>query len=72
MSLTKPNGAQTINEDEAKTETIRYFNSLLGTSSSVSSPGITELRHIIQKRIPTDQSNLLDSIPSDDEIKETV
>ena len=71
VSLVRPNGTQTKNEEETKVETIRYFTSMLGTSANNPYPGINELRHIIQKRIPNDQSLLLDAIPSDDEIKET-
>ena len=54
VSLIQPNGTQTKNEDEAKIETIRYFKSMLGTSSTNPYPGITKLKYVIQKRIPND------------------
>ena len=72
VSLTQPNGSQTRNDEEAKFETIHYFKSMLGTSSTNPYPGITALRNFIQKRISIEQFTMLDSIPATEEIKDTI
>ena len=72
VSLIQPNGTKTTTEEEAKFETIRYFKMMLGTPSTNPYPGINNLSNIIQKRIPNDQFEFLDSIPSNEEIKNTV
>ena len=72
VTLVRPDGTQTRTDDEAKFETIRYFSSMLGTTSTNPYPGFLELRRIIQKRVPMDQLPLLDRIPSPEEIKETI
>ena len=72
MSLVTPNGDHTKNEEEAKYEAIRYFHSMLGTPPNVPYPGVFELGNIVQKRVPTDYIHILDSIPTNEEIKEAI
>ena len=72
VSLVRPDGSHTKTEDEAKSETIRYFRSMLGTTSTNPYPSIYEFRRIIKKRVPIDQISMLDRIPTSVEIKETI
>ena len=72
VSLIQPNGLQTITEDATKFEAIRYFKSMLGSTINTPSPGVIELRSIIQKRISNEHVTFLESIPTIEEIKDTM
>ena len=72
VSLVRPDGSHNKTDAEAKAETIRYFRSMLGTTSANPYPGINELRRIIKKRVLTDHISILDRIPSSAEINKTV
>ena len=68
-SLEKPDGRFTTTSDEAKEEAVRYFQSLLGTTSDHNYPGKVFLRSFIHKRVPSESLAELDRLPSDIEIK---
>ena len=72
MSLVQPNGIKTRSVEEAKMEAVRHFKVLLGTPHSSHYPGSLELRNIIHKQISAAHFNILNSIPSNEEIKDTL
>ena len=71
-SLLTPNGLQSKNEEEAKSETIRYFKTMLGSPPDNHYPGMAALRCNIHKRISNKKYTLLDEIPDEAEIKEAL
>ena len=72
VNLTRPNGSTTTDEDEAKLEAIRYYQTLLGSAGSNCYPGIQELRKVISKSICPTIVDSMESIPTDQDIKDTL
>ena len=72
VKLKKRDGTITSNNDETKEETIRYFESMLGSSPPSTYSGLASIASIVKKRISQDQFDILSSIPTDDEIKATL
>ena len=72
ISLVRPDGSITNDEDSAKYEAISYYQGLLGTAASSSYPGIQDLRKFFPISLLPAQAKEMEGIPTDLDIKETL